>query len=243
MSDGFTQLPPDSTGKKIDTEHLTIGANDVERQRVEIAGVAAAEIARVQATAPGSSDYGLVVRVAPPGVTAADIAKAEDAAAASGDTGVPCLGVRNDALASRTSTDGDYGAPALDIAGRQFVISGAAAVGGCSMYKLVSAATNNAQCPKASAGQVYAIIASNINAAIRYLKFYDKASAPTPGSDTCVWVVPIPGAGTAGAGSAIAIPPGLKFATGIAIAIVTGIADSDNTAVAANEILISLAYA
>jgi hypothetical protein len=42
----------------------------------------------------------------------------EDAAAAGGETGLMVLGVRNDAAASRTSADGDFGALALDAAGR-----------------------------------------------------------------------------------------------------------------------------
>ena len=50
--------------------------------------------------------------------------KAEDAAAADGDPGVPVLGVRNDALAARTSTDGDYGMVALDNAGRVHTVPG-----------------------------------------------------------------------------------------------------------------------
>lgn len=43
---------------------------------------------------------------------------AEDSAAASGDTGDAVLGVRNDTLASQTSTDGDYGFLSIDKRGR-----------------------------------------------------------------------------------------------------------------------------
>lgn len=56
-----------------------------------------------------------------PGTTAALLGKAEDAVAGSGDTGVLMLGVRNDLLASQTSANLDYGAPALDTNGAQFV--------------------------------------------------------------------------------------------------------------------------
>lgn len=36
MSDGFIQVPPDSTGKLVDTSEVLVGANTVERQRVNI---------------------------------------------------------------------------------------------------------------------------------------------------------------------------------------------------------------
>lgn len=37
MADGIVQVAPDSTGKKVDTSELTVGANTVERQRIVIA--------------------------------------------------------------------------------------------------------------------------------------------------------------------------------------------------------------
>lgn len=50
MADSYIQVPPDSTGKKVDTDQLTIGANDVQRQRFQIAGTADVDIAPVSAT-------------------------------------------------------------------------------------------------------------------------------------------------------------------------------------------------
>jgi len=57
-----------------------------------------------------------------PGTSAAHLGKAEDAVHASGDTGVMSLGVRNDTNATSTSTDGDYSAIAVDLAGNQRVV-------------------------------------------------------------------------------------------------------------------------
>jgi len=37
MADGVIQVAPDSTGKKVDTSEITVGANTVERQRIVIA--------------------------------------------------------------------------------------------------------------------------------------------------------------------------------------------------------------
>lgn len=50
MSDAFIQVPPDSTGKKVDAEELVVGANTVERQRIQITGIAATDISPVSVT-------------------------------------------------------------------------------------------------------------------------------------------------------------------------------------------------
>lgn len=102
-----------------------------------------------------------------------------------------------------------------------------------------SAASTNATNVKNAAGTVYGIYASNVNAAIRYLKLYNKASAPTVGTDVPVLTIPIPATGFAN------VPFGAlgkRFATGISFALTTGAADSDTAAVAANEIKVSIDY-
>ena len=58
MSDGFTQVPPDSTGDKIDTEQLTVSAQTVQRQRIQIAGATDTAIAPVDGTAGLKVDLG-----------------------------------------------------------------------------------------------------------------------------------------------------------------------------------------
>lgn len=62
MTDSYVQVNADGAGKKVDAEQVTVGANDVQRQRVEIAGAAAAAVAAVQATAVAGTEQGLVVR-------------------------------------------------------------------------------------------------------------------------------------------------------------------------------------
>jgi hypothetical protein len=70
MSDSFLAYQnPISTDKKLDSESLTVGANTVERERVEIAGSTDVAIAKVQNGTPGSSDYALTVRNIPTLVT------------------------------------------------------------------------------------------------------------------------------------------------------------------------------
>jgi len=105
-------------------------------------------------------------------------------------------------------------------------------------YQLVSAATNNAQIVRGAPGQVTAVWCTNTNAAIRFLKFFDVARIPEPANDRPVFICGIPGGGAAGAGGSIAIPGAICFDNGIGIAIVTGAADGDNSAVAAGEIVV-----
>lgn len=108
--------------------------------------------------------------------------------------------------------------------------------------KLISAASTNATSVKGSAGQIGYIHAINLNAAVRYLKIYNKATSPTVGTDTPVHTFPIP-ASTTGAGFVLPIPlGGIDLGTGIAIALTTGVADADTGAVAANEIIINIGY-
>lgn len=117
-----------------------------------------------------------------------------------------------------------------------------ATTGGLTMHKTISAASTNATSVKASAGQLYDIECYNLNASPRYLKLYNKASAPTVGTDVPVRTILIPG-NTAGGGVARFIALGLAFSTGIAFALTTGVADTDTGAVAANEIVVNLGYA
>lgn len=111
--------------------------------------------------------------------------------------------------------------------------------GGCTPYSYLSAGSQDATVVKASAGQLYGSIAvTNINAAVRYLKVYDKASAPS-GSDTPKLRIVIPGA-TTGAGIVIPLPDaGVAFAAGISFRLVTGVADNDANGVAATEVVIN----
>jgi hypothetical protein len=70
MSDGFVKVQPDSTGKIIDTTELTVGANTVERQRINIAGLTAAAILDLLTSAPVGTEYAVPVRNIPSGTQA-----------------------------------------------------------------------------------------------------------------------------------------------------------------------------
>ena len=110
--------------------------------------------------------------------------------------------------------------------------------GAASTYHLISAASTNAGTVKASPGLVTGYYLVNTASAFRYVKLYNKASSPTVGSDTprCVYGIPAASA----ANIDLALP--VAFETGIAIALTTGIADSDSGAVGASEMAVTLYY-
>lgn len=169
---------------------------------------------------------------------ATTIAKARDSAIGATDTGVAILGVRRDSPTAETPAAGDYIVPQYSNLGAGYVHNVAHTAGGATPYRLVSAASTNATSVKASAGQIYSITAMNTNAAVRYLKLYNLATAPTVGTSTPVQVYALPPSG----GLTLSFPVGMAFSTGIALATTTGAPDTDTGAVAANEIVISLTF-
>lgn len=110
--------------------------------------------------------------------------------------------------------------------------------GGLSSYRRLATADTNATSVKASAGQVYGLMIYNLAAATRHVKLYDKATAPTVGTDEPKLTIPLP----AGGGVVLPIPMGLAFAAGIGLGIVTGVSDADATAPAANDIIVNILY-
>ena len=102
-----------------------------------------------------------------------------------------------------------------------------------------SAASTNATNTKNAAGTLWSVVATNTNAAIRYLKLYNKASAPTVGTDVPVLTVPLPATGFAQVDGG---SNGMRFGTGISWAVTTGATDADTGAVAASEIKVAIAY-
>lgn len=109
--------------------------------------------------------------------------------------------------------------------------------GGLTTFHLVSAATTNATNIKASAGQVYGWYIYNSNAAARKVAFHNSASSPTAGASIFFTLVIPPNGGTN-----VSFGSGIPFSSGIGITTVTGLADSDATAVALNDLIINIFY-
>ena len=106
-----------------------------------------------------------------------------------------------------------------------------------STHSAVSAASNNATSVKATAGRLFRVQASNNNAAARYLKIYDKASAPAPASDVPVLRYMIPPAGVLPS-----TPCDYWFAAGLAYVVVTGAGDTNNDSTGASETFVNIDY-
>lgn len=103
-----------------------------------------------------------------------------------------------------------------------------------------AAATTNATVAKAGAGDLFRITGFNANAAARYLKIYNKATAPVVGTDTPVWTEYLP----AQARFELSFPKGYYLSAGISYALTTGSADADTGALTAADILaLNVAYA
>jgi hypothetical protein len=113
--------------------------------------------------------------------------------------------------------------------------------GGATTFKLIGAASNNSTLiGSAGVHTVYSYQTSSISASTPYwLKFYDKATAPTCGTDTPVKVILIPPTNSGNNGN---IPVGFSVALGLGICVVGGIADNDNTSIAAATVAVNVDY-
>lgn len=121
-------------------------------------------------------------------------------------------------------------------------ISGARTSGGTTLYRNIDVDETEDQI-KGTAGQVYWIQATNLDATVVYLHFYNATAASvTVGTTTPDLTFAIPTQGDAnGAGFVLAIPNGIAFSTAITIAATTTVGGS--TGPAANEVLVNIGYA
>lgn len=111
----------------------------------------------------------------------------------------------------------------------------AAATGGCTPGKTLSAASTNSTSVTGAASTLCYLNAVNTTTTIYYLKLYNKATAPTCNSDTVVHTEPVPPASAAGGAGGIVVglgPFGSAFSLGIGFCLTAGIADNDNASAA-----------
>lgn len=102
-----------------------------------------------------------------------------------------------------------------------------------TVARLLSAAnSNNATLVSNQRTKLWRVTGYNAAAAVRYLKLFNKATTPAPGTDTPFMTISL------GPTAAFNIPlDGLTFQTGLGYGLVTGSADNNNTAVTAADIV------
>src|SRR5581483_788181 len=107
-----------------------------------------------------------------------------------------------------------------------------ASSGGEVPYHNLSANTTNFTNVKGVACQLYGFDLSNTSSSTIFVKFYDKATAPSTG-DTPKRTIQVPANSTV----ARTIPKGMQFASGFGWAATGAVADNDTTAIAASCVI------
>lgn len=113
---------------------------------------------------------------------------------------------------------------------------------GSFIKRHISAANTTGVLVKGAAGTIQSITVSNVNAAVRFLKLYDKATAPTVGTDTPVMTIAMVGGAVGNCVTHHFGQDGLSFSLGIGLGITTLVADNDTTAPAATEQIVHILW-
>jgi len=113
----------------------------------------------------------------------------------------------------------------------------AAPKGGASIFRSISVGVTG-EIAKAGPGKLISIHAHNVNASTRFLKIYNKATAPTE-ADTPKMTIPLPTGNT----TFFLGDTGADFSAGISIRATTGLADNNTVAPTASETIVNLTYA
>lgn len=112
-------------------------------------------------------------------------------------------------------------------------------------YFLNSAATTNGALILTGTSNVSSFYATNEGASTAYIKLYNKATAPTVGTDVPEMIIPVPAA--VGGVPGVANPNigfhGFRFALGLGIAITRNAVFSDTTAIGAGEVKVKISRA
>ena len=168
---------------------------------------------------------------------------ADDAAFTPTSTGVTMAGFFADETATDSVDEGDGGAARMTLDRKVIVTPYPHTAGGLTIFRSIDLDETEEEV-KASAGQVYAVWATNTATTTRWLKFYNATAANTTvGTTTPVITIGIPGntsddiSGNFGPGGM-----GIAFGTAITVAATTGVADADTGAPAANDVIVNIFY-
>jgi len=109
---------------------------------------------------------------------------------------------------------------------------------GRAVSRLSAAASTNATSVKATPGNLSSVVGTNTAAYAVFVKFYNKASAPTVGTDAPLYTLAFP----AGVTQVFQLN-GARFTTGLSFAITKLAADTDTTVVVAGDLLLTYEWA
>lgn len=114
------------------------------------------------------------------------------------------------------------------------------ATGAASAFNYANPVTSAGTQVKTTAGRILAVCLTNTAASVRYVKFFNVATAPTMGTTSAAYEYAIP----AGSSIQATFPQGLAHATGIFIAVTTAAGLTNNTSTTvANEVIGFVAFA
>ena len=108
--------------------------------------------------------------------------------------------------------------------------------------RVVSAATTNSTLIKAGPGSIVGIIASNSTASAKFLKLYNKVTAPTVGTDIPVLTLAIPAGNVLQLVDLDQIDLRTLFPLGIGLGITGAQVDTDTTATAVADVILSIFF-
>jgi hypothetical protein len=95
---------------------------------------------------------------------------------------------------------------------------------------------------KNSAALLTSITASNLSGSMRYLRIYNKATAPTDSDDASgsvfLYIIPLQANSTI----TMSYPSPVSFGSGLAIRATVGVASGDTNAPGSNEVVVNVAY-
>lgn len=112
--------------------------------------------------------------------------------------------------------------------------------GGVSVYRNINLNTTG-QLVKNGAANLYAIHIYNNSGQVRYIKLFDKGTAPALATDTPAITLAVAGSGTINSLN-IVVPFGINFNNGIGVGASAGAADGNTGTVNANDVICDLFY-
>ena len=108
-----------------------------------------------------------------------------------------------------------------------------------NLYTVNSIAGTNAASIKATGGNLYGLSIMNASGGSRYIRLYNKATAPVVGTDIPIMVIAV----ATNSSKEIQYVPALRFSNGIAISITGAAQVLNSTAIAAGDVQLLVSYA